>query len=198
MKETVAIYGSKETFIKMYVGKYQTFEFEASSYIGVDELRRQASTNYAPNEQYRAGIVAAQANRHVSAYQTVDVAIVDDKGRLLLGRKPNETKWRFIGGFSDPNSPSLEADARREAQEETGVAVDDVKYIFSTKIEDPRYQNEADCIKTAFFSAKYIFGKPVSNDDIAELKYFTKSEITYDDVIEIHHVLLKKFLEIWN
>ena len=91
-------------------------------------LFRSAVSNYNPNEQYRAGIVAAQANRFATAYQCVDLAIVDDVGRILMGRKPNETKWRFIGGFSDPNSPSLEADARREAAEETGVEVDGIKY----------------------------------------------------------------------
>lgn len=195
--QTVAIYGAKDTVIAKYTGKFATFEFEASSFVSADELRRQAVSNYTPNEQYRAGIVAAQANRFATAYQCVDVAIVDDNGRLLMGRKPTETKWRFIGGFSDPNSPSLEADARREAAEETGVEVDDIKYIFSSKIEDPRYQNEVDCIKTAFFTAKYIFGRPKASDDIAELKFFTKSELNFESVNEIHHVLLKKFLEIW-
>lgn len=195
MKETVAIYGSKETFIKMYVGKYQTFEFEASSYIGVDELRRQASTNYSPNENYRAGVVAAQANRFPTSYQTVDVAIVDDKGRLLMGRKPNEIKWRFIGGFSDPNSPSLEADARREAQEETGVAVDGLTYLGSLKINDSRYMFEVDCIKTAFFVAKYIYGRPQGNDDIAEVRWLDLKTLNKADIGEFHHVLVDMLTE---
>ena len=193
--ETVAVYGSKDTFINKYNGKFATFEFEASSFVSADELRRQAISNYTPNEQYRAGIVAAQSNRFPTAYQTVDIAIVDDKGRLLMGRKPNETKWRFIGGFSDPTSPSLEADARREAYEETGVEVDGITYLGSMKINDSRYMFEVDSIKTAFFVGKYIFGRPQGNDDIAFVKWLTPEELTYDNIGEFHHVLLDMFNE---
>jgi bifunctional NMN adenylyltransferase/nudix hydrolase len=188
--ETVAIYGSKDTFISKYNGKFSTFVFEASSFVGADELRRQATSNYQPNEQYRAGIVAAQANRFPTAYQTVDVAIVDDNGRLLMGRKPTETKWRFIGGFSDPNSTSLEMDARREAAEETGVEIDGITYLGSLKINDSRYMGEVDCIKTAFFVGKYIFGRPQGNDDIAEVKWIPIKELNKNDIGEFHHVLV--------
>jgi bifunctional NMN adenylyltransferase/nudix hydrolase len=193
--ETVAIYGSKDTFISKYNGKFSTFVFEASSFVSADELRRQATSNYQPNEQYRAGIVAAQANRFPTAYQTVDVAIVDDNGRLLMGRKPTETKWRFIGGFSDPNSTSLEMDARREAAEETGVEIDGITYLGSLKINDSRYMGEVDCIKTAFFVGKYIFGRPQGNDDIAEVKWIPIKDLNKDDIGEFHHVLVDMFME---
>jgi len=195
LNQVVALYGSKDTFINKYNGKFATFEFEASSFVSADELRRQAVSNYQPNEQYRAGFVAAQSNRFPTAYQTVDIAIVDDKGRLLMGRKPNETKWRFIGGFSDPNSPSLEIDARREAQEETGVEVDDIKYLGSMKINDSRYMFEVDCIKTAFFVGKYIFGRPQGNDDIAEVRWLDLKTLNKDDIGEFHHALVDMLIE---
>lgn len=188
--QTIALYGSKETFINKYNGKFPTFEFEASSFVSADELRRQAVSNYQPNEQYRAGILAAQANRFPTAYQTVDVAIVDDKGRLLMGRKPTETKWRFIGGFSDPASESLEADARREAAEETKTEVDGFTYLGSLKINDSRYMGEVDCIKTAFFIGKYVFGRPEGGDDIAEVKWIPIKELNKNDIGEFHHVLV--------
>lgn len=193
--QTVAIYGSKDTFIAKYNGKFAKFEFEASSFVSADELRRQATSNYTPNEQYRAGIVAAQANRFPTAYQTVDIAIVDDNGRLLLGRKPNETKWRFIGGFSDPASVSLEADARREAYEETGVEVDGITYLGSMKINDSRYLFEVDCIKTAFFVGKYVFGRPQGNDDIAEVRWFDIKNLNKNDIGEFHHILVDVLIE---
>ena len=193
--QTIALYGSKETFINKYNGKFATFEFEASSFVSADELRRQAVSNYQPNEQYRAGIVAAQANRFPTAYQTVDVAIVDDRGRLLMGRKPTETKWRFIGGFSDPNSVSLEADARREASEETKTEVDGFTYLGSLKINDSRYMGEVDCIKTIFFVGKYIFGRPEGGDDIAEVKWIPIKDLNKDDIGEFHHVLVDMLIE---
>lgn len=193
--EIPVLYGSKDTFISKYNGKFDALPFEASSFVSADEIRRQANANYQPNEQYRAGIVAAQANRFPTAYQTVDIAIVDEKGRLLMGRKPNETKWRFIGGFSDPNSTSLEMDARREAAEETGVEVDGITYLGSMKINDSRYMFEVDCIKTAFFVGKYIFGRPQGNDDIAEVKWIAIKDLNKDDIGEFHHVLVDMLME---
>jgi bifunctional NMN adenylyltransferase/nudix hydrolase len=191
----ITIFGSQDTVINKYKGKHNTVPFDGSSFIGPEELRRQATANYQPNEHFRAGVIAAQANRFPTAYQTVDIAIIDDHGRLLLGRKPNETKLRFIGGFSDPNSPSLEADARREAFEETGVEVDGIKYLASLKINDSRYQFEVDCIKTAFFVGKYIFGRPQGNDDIAEVKWVTIADLKKEDIIDSHHDLYDIFME---
>jgi bifunctional NMN adenylyltransferase/nudix hydrolase len=188
--KTVAIYGSKDTFINKYNGKFSTFVFEASSFISADELRRQAITNYEPNEPYRAGIFAAQNHRYPTAYQTVDVAIIDSAGRVLLGKKPNQTKYCFIGGFSDPTSNSLEEDAKREAIEETGLEVDQIQYLGSSVIRDSRYMVEHDKIKTAFFVAKYIFGRPEANDDIAELHWVHIKDIKKDDVGDYHHVLV--------
>jgi nicotinamide mononucleotide adenylyltransferase/ADP-ribose pyrophosphatase YjhB (NUDIX family) len=193
--ETVAVYGSKDTFITKYNGKFATFAFEASSFVSADELRRQASTNYQPNEQYRAGIVAAQANRHVSAYQCVDVAIIDDKARMLMARKQNETKLRFIGGFSDVNSPSLEIDARREVAEEASIEVDGMTYLGSCLVADSRYFFELDKIKTAFFVAKYIFGRPEAKDDICEVAWIPINELKKENVIDAHHVLVDMFNE---
>jgi bifunctional NMN adenylyltransferase/nudix hydrolase len=193
--ETVAIYGSKDTFISKYNGKYDTFAFEASSFVSADELRRQATSNYQPNEQYRAGIVAAQANRFVSAHQCVDVAIVDDKARMLMARKPNETKLRFIGGFSDVNSPSLEIDARREAAEEASIEVDGMTYLGSCLVADSRYFFELDKIKTAFFVAKYIFGRPEAKDDICEVSWVPINELKKEIVIDAHHILVDMFLD---
>jgi bifunctional NMN adenylyltransferase/nudix hydrolase len=193
--ETVAIYGSKDTFITKYNGKFATFAFEASSFVSADELRRQASTNYQPNEQYRAGIVTAQANRFVTAHQCVDVAIVDDKARMLMARKPNETKLRFIGGFSDVNSPSLETDARREAAEEASIEIDGMTYLGSCLVADARYLFELDKVKTAFFVAKYIFGRPEAKDDICEVSWVPIKDLKKENVIDAHYVLVDMFID---
>lgn len=190
----VFIYGSEDTVVKKYNGKYKTVKFEASSYINANELRKQALTNYEANEIYRAGIIAAQANRFPTAYQCVDIAVVDSDGRVLMARKPNETIWRFIGGFSDPSSDSLEMDGRREVMEETGVEVDQLTYLGSSLIQDSRYMFEVDKVKTAFFVAKYIFGRAEAKDDIAETKWIPIHELKKADVGEFHHVLLDMFI----
>ena len=193
--QTVTLYGSRDSFLKCYTGKYTTCELEATTFISGTEVRRRVCNNYPPTADYRAGMIAATAYRFPTAFQTVDIAVVNDKGELLLARKPEEKKWRFIGGFSDPVSVSLEEDAKREVQEEAGVEVGNITYLGSTLINDWRYRGEIDKIKTALFVAKYVFGKPEGADDVAEVKWVSINNLTKNDIVETHHVLIDMFNE---
>ena len=193
--QTVTLYGSRDSFLKCYTGKYTTCELEATTFISGTEVRRRVCNNYPPTADYRAGMIAATAYRFPTAFQTVDIAVVNDKGELLLARKPDEKKWRFIGGFSDPTSVSLEEDAKREVQEEAGVEVGNITYLGSTLINDWRYRGEIDKIKTALFVAKYVFGKPEGADDVAEVKWVSINNLTKNDIVETHHILIDMFNE---
>lgn len=117
--------------------------------------------------------------------------------QILMGRKTNEKLYRFIGGFADPKSPSFEADATRETVEETGLEVGDIKYIGSTVVDDWRYRNEPDGIKTMLFQAKYLHGRPTPGDDIEEVKWFEipfggigpeTTSVDPDKKIDWHHI----------
>lgn len=194
--QSAMLYGSRDSFIKSYSGKYSVTELEATTFVSGTEVRRRVCNNYPPTKDYRAGLIASTAYRYPTAYQTVDIAVVNDKKEILLARKPDEKKWRFIGGFSDPRSHSLEDDAKREVTEEAQVEVGDIRYIGSTLIDDPRYRGEVDRIKTALFVAKYIFGKPEGADDIAEVKWVPiGTGLTKDNIEPIHHVLVDMFNE---
>ena len=193
--QTVTLYGSRDSFLKCYTGKFNTCELEATTFISGTEVRRRVCNNYPPTADYRAGMIAATAYRFPTAFQTVDIAVVNDKGELLLARKPEEKKWRFIGGFSDPASVSLEEDAKREVQEEAGVEVGNITYLGSTLINDWRYRGEIDKIKSALFVAKYVFGKPEGADDVAEVKWVSINNLTKNDIVETHHVLIDMFNE---
>ena len=192
--QSVTLYGSRDSFLKAYSGKYNVCELEATTFISGTEVRRRVCNNYPPTADYRAGMIAATAYRYPTAFQTVDIAVVNDKREILLARKPEEKKWRFIGGFSDPRSTSLEADAKREVTEEASIEVDDITYLGSTLIDDWRYRGEQDKIKTAFFIAKYIYGKPEGADDIAEVKWIPiGTGLTKDNIEPLHHVLVDMF-----
>ena len=68
--------------------------------------------------------------RYPTSYTTVDIAIMDDERKSIwLGRKKGETLYRFIGGFSDPTTESLEADAKRETLEETHIELSEPEYL---------------------------------------------------------------------
>lgn len=174
---TALLYGSRDSFIKHYSGRFNTYELPTHHSKSGTELREEIGRAARDSDDFRAGVIWASSNRWPTSYQTVDVAIfTPDYQQMLLGQKPNEPGWRLIGGFADPRSPSLEDDIRREAKEEAGVTLAHLDYVGSYTIDDWRYRNEPDCIKTALFVA-ITADDPVAGDDIARVCWFSRDEL---------------------
>lgn len=174
--QSAVLYGGRDSFIPHYKGQFPARELEDTQdrFLSGTAVRRaigKAATKGSPD--FRAGVIWASQARFPTAYQCVDIApLNEDRTKVLLGRKPNEKKFRFIGGFSDPRSESLEQDARRETMEEAGVELAETNYIGSMVIDDWRYRAEPDCIKTALFAGKVLHGSPRPGDDIEEVRWF--------------------------
>jgi len=196
------LYGSRDSFISHYTGGLDTFRLESDSFISGKEIRKDITRASYSSKDFRMGVCWASANRFPVSYTTVDILIFDeDRRKILLGRKADEKKFRIIGGFSDPNSESLEDDAKREVAEETDVEVSNLKYHFSMRINDWRYKNEVDKIKTTVWSCKYLFGRPEGGDDIAVVKWFEvkdlkNSRFLQENIVEGHIKIFNKFFNI--
>lgn len=194
--QTVALYGSRDSFIPFYKGKFSTVELEPTRYISGSEIRKDVSNRVKSTSDFRAGVIWAVNNQFPSVYPTVDIAIFDwPKERILLGRKSNETKYRFIGGFATPNSENYESDARREVMEEVGIEVDDLVYVFSSFVKDWRYKNEINKIKTMMFIGTYVFGSPKAGDDIAEVRWYNFLDLNENVFVDTHKQLYFKLKE---
>lgn len=119
--------------------------------------------------------------------QAVDIAIFNSDGsQILLGRKKHQPHFRFIGGFSDVRSNSLEEDAIRETLEEACVVVKNPKYIGSRKVDDPRYANSIHAVKTCLFVTYGFEGEPWPGDDIYEVKLVSKAEFITIELMPEH------------
>ena len=194
--QSCTLYGSRDSFIKHYKGKFTTCELESETFISASQVRKEIITNYPSSKDYRAGMIAATGQHYPTAFQTVDIAVVNDEmDQVLLVKKPGEKAWRFIGGFSDPSSPSLEEDAKREVMEETGVDIDNINYVGSSIINDWRYRGERNRIKTVLFVARYVSGTPEGADDVEFAKWFNTKDLKVNDIIEEHHVLFDMFMK---
>lgn len=174
----ITLYGSRDSFIKCYTGIYNTHEVNVDG-LSATLLRSLAHKKIENNENWRKGIIYASAHRYPVSFQTVDIAVLnEDQTKVLLGKKEFERGYRFIGGFVDVEDQSLEAAAKREVMEETGmIQTDDYKYLSSFRIDDWRYRKAKDKIMTAFFSCKNIFGTPKASDDIAKLEWFDINDL---------------------
>lgn len=190
--QSAVIYGGRDSFIEHYSGKHPTRELVQESWVSGTAMRKEIQRSETiGTEDFRAGVIWATTNRYRTSFQTVDVAILDgDHKRVLLGKRDWEKGYRFIGGFVEAKSPSLEANVRREVHEEAGIAITDPWYIASMAVAEWRYRNEEDGMMTALFGAEYQSGKPTPGDDIDEVKWFDLDSLTSWDLVPEHHPLL--------
>ncbi len=176
---TFTLFGSRDSFIPAYSGKYNTTQLQKHGDFSSTEIRKKYADQVGKSEDFRKGVLYAVHCQYKKAYPTVDIAVFrNNKSELLLGRKAISNRWRFIGGFVDPEDQCLEVAAKRELNEEAGaIETSPLLYEMSAKIDDWRYRNESDKIITSFFSCDYIFGAPKANDDIKELQWVKVSEL---------------------
>ena len=193
-EQGACLYGSRDSFIPYYNGKYETQELTQTSYISGSEVRKQLSVRSGRTKDFRAGACWAMANQWAGPKFTIDVAIFnDDFTKILLGRKKREDEFRVIGGFVS-NGESLEDCVLREGKEETHLDLCDLVYRGSFPIDDWRYRGERDKITTVLFTAKIKSGKPSPDDDIHELRWFDYDENLIDKLVPNHKILIKALL----
>lgn len=192
---TALLYGGEDSFISHYFGKWPTVALRQSSYISATEVRKQIARTTRPSADFRAGVIWNAYNQYPRLIPTVDVAILNEDSQVLLARKPDEVKFRFVGGHAEPtiqvhDELVYETNAIREVVEETGIEIGDVTYIDSALIDDWRYRGECDKIGTLFFRAKYLHGAPTPMDDVEELRWFGLfADRTRDMIVDEHLIL---------
>lgn len=204
------LYGARDSALPYYHGSYMTQQLqepEGFNHSGTAE-RKAILANPPHSRDYRAGKIASTADRYPINYMCVDAVIYNAKEKaILLGRKPGEDKFRFIGGFSDPTDASLEAAAEREAGEEVRVGKNKrplkiesmwTQYIGSVRINDSRYRSEADKIMSAVIVCETNDYKDVTGaDDIEEVKWISQDDLVKEDIMEAHKVIVDLLKAKW-
>ena len=199
--QTVTLYGSRDSFLKSYTGRYPTQELIQTSFISGTEHRKECRNKVRKSSDWRAGAIWAVNNQYIRPMMTVDNAIFDGiRQYILLGRKKDEKKYRFIGGFLG-NNELVEDAVRRETKEETDLEVIGLTYVESLIVDDWRYRSEVEKITTLFFYSAIKEGHPRPGDDMYELRWFKCAELTEDEFEDTHKPLfrsLSNHLNIFN
>ncbi|MDH4320447.1 MAG: NUDIX hydrolase [Desulfobulbaceae bacterium] len=121
---------------------------------------------------------------------TVDVIIEIDGGIVLIERKNPPHGWALPGGFVDYGE-SLEEAARREALEETGLAVELLAQMHT--YSDPGRDARQHTISTVYIARGE--GRPHGGDDARRAEIFRVGEmppLVFDHARIINDYLARK------
>lgn len=122
-------------------------------------------------------------------FLTVDIIIELDSGLVLIERKNPPYGWALPGGFVDYGE-SLETAARREAMEETGLELVELKQFraYSDPQRDPRQHT----VSVVFTAAGQ--GTPRAADDAKHLQVFAPDRLPEQLAFD-HQRILSDYLK---
>lgn len=122
-------------------------------------------------------------------FTTVDAIIEIDSGIVIIERSNPPFGYALPGGFVDYGE-SLEQAVKREAKEETGLDITDLKqfHTYSDPTRDPRFHT----IGTVFIAKAK--GKPKAGDDAAGLKVVTLTEAQNLDFAFDHKKIILDYI----
>jgi bifunctional NMN adenylyltransferase/nudix hydrolase len=188
----VLLYGSRNSFIPRYSGQFDTCELISTiSEVSGSKVREDIGTGPVNHPLFRRGVIYSNHGRYPNVWPCADVVVYDgDNQSILLGRKPQEEKFRFIGGHVDPSDKSYEHAALRELKEEAGShlevgGLDEVEYVCSGHINDWRHERYNSTIKSTLYLVQRKWGKAEPNDDIAQVEWFSVDEIFSEGFTEL-------------
>jgi bifunctional NMN adenylyltransferase/nudix hydrolase len=172
--DTVTLFGGDDSFLNRYTGRFTNHHRLGEEINHKATVMRAKVIEEPPfdSSQFRRGILYAIGNTRDTVSCTVDVACISDD-KVLVGRKAEEKKWRFPGGFVDATDPNMFVAARREFYEETGLSLEgNLHFVGSTLVDDWRFRNSPDkAVMTTLFAGAYSFGKEHAGDDLEEVRW---------------------------
>lgn len=199
------LYGGRDSFIAHYNGQFPIVELDALHHPRGTDIRKEVGREVRASSDFRAGVIYSTFNQYKRLMMVVDVAVVHElsgRGRpysnavVLLGQKKGDLGFRFPGGFVNVGDASLEAAARREVREETGVFPETVEYLGSFPIPDTR-MGPRDGMMTAFFLGHVVSGGPIKvGDDLDTAEWISVDKLRsirwYENHIPMFEVLCKE------
>jgi O-acetyl-ADP-ribose deacetylase (regulator of RNase III)/ADP-ribose pyrophosphatase YjhB (NUDIX family) len=124
-------------------------------------------------------------------FTTVDALIELPEGIVIIQRSNPPFGWALPGGFVDYGE-SLEEAVKREAKEETGLDLTEIRqfHTYSDPKRDPRFHT----IGTVFIAKAK--GKPQAGDDAAGLKVVSLNDLKKYEFAFDHKKILEDYLKL--
>ena len=126
------------------------------------------------------------------------IIVIDEQGRLLLGRRSDNHMWGYSGGSVEVDEPAEDC-ARRELLEEMGLVAEEMEFFCVNSGPQAHYVypngDEVSNFEIVYLCRRYT-GTPKNADgEMTELRFFTPSEIDLDMISNPIRPVLQRYLE---
>lgn len=131
-------------------------------------------------------------NKYLNPIPTVDIIIEFNGGVVLIERKNPPYGWAIPGGYVEYGE-TVETTAVREAKEETGLELEDLRqfHVYSEPRRDPRHHT----ISIVFIARGK--GKLRASSDAQAVKVFTQdslpAKLAFDHAMILRDYFLGKY-----
>ena len=109
------------------------------------------------------------------------IICVDDRGRILLGKRTDNHLWGYSGGSVEIDEP-VEDCARRELREEMGLIADEIAFFCVNSGPETHYVypngDEVSNIEIVYLCRKYHGTLRNQESEMEELRFFLPEEIS--------------------
>jgi ADP-ribose pyrophosphatase YjhB (NUDIX family) len=115
-----------------------------------------------------------------SLVPSVNVAVTDGEGRLLLMRRTDNENWALPGGAMDPGETIAEAGVR-ETKEETGIdcEITDLVGVYTNPRHVILYTSDGEVRQecSLVFAARAVGGEPMASSESSEVRWVHPREL---------------------
>ena len=126
------------------------------------------------------------------------VIIIDERNRLLLGKRTDNHLWGYAGGSVEIDE-KVEDCAARELTEETGLIADEIEFFMVSSGPEIHYiypnGDETSNIEIVYLCRKWHGELRPQPEEMDELRFFTLDEIDFDSISQPNRPVLKRLIE---
>ena len=190
------IYGSRDSFIHTYKGKFETHEVPTVFSGSATQVRERVGVINSPD--FRSGIIYANLHRRFTVHPAVDVAILNRNSTkvLLVGKADEEGRLRFPGVFfnGDTDQTYEGAAIRCLMKELPDLKTTKPQLVGSMKIEDWRFRKTQDTVISLLMRARWVKGTPQIGSGVDSVEWVSRTQLE-EKLIEAHRPLSKLLLK---
>ena len=128
------------------------------------------------------------------------IICVDDKGRILMGRRSDNHMWGYSGGSVEIDE-YVEDCAKRELYEEMGLVADEMELFFINSGPETHYiypnGDEVSNVEIIYICRKWHGNIKMQDGEMEEIRFFSTDEIDLSIISPPIRPVIRQYLKIY-